>query len=103
MSITEETQMVESSTSSVNWDDLRTRAAHAATSRSKEYRDRLTFEFNEIEKQGASDYWVDLVKSGKKFDENLNGLVFPLLLGITGVDPVEQKIDHNIEPRQIRH
>jgi hypothetical protein len=58
-----------------------------------EYKERLEFEFKEIDKQGANDYWLNLLKTRQKFDVNPNGLVLPFLLGITTVDPI--KAEHN--------
>lgn len=62
-----------------------------------EYKERLVFEFKEIDKQGANDYWLDLIESNAKYDHNDNGLVLPWLLGITDIDPIENNIPHNIE------
>lgn len=60
-----------------------------AETRPKEYTNRLLFEFTEIEKQATQEYWEDLVKKQKKFSKNPNGLVLPLAIGITEIDPVE--------------
>lgn len=50
----------------------------------------LEIEYKEIKKQGAEQYWIDLIKSKKKFKTNKNLLVTPFLLGITDIDPVEK-------------
>jgi DNA polymerase III alpha subunit len=48
----------------------------------------LKMERKEIEKQGAEQYWTDLLASKKKFKTNKNGLIFPFLIGLTDVDPI---------------
>ena len=78
----------------MNWIELKQLVNDKVSSLSEEYQERLKFEFKEIEKQGAEDYWLDLVKTGKKFEKNKNGLVLPWLMGITDIDPIigENKI-----------
>jgi hypothetical protein len=70
-----------------------------------EYQTRLKFELKEIDKQGANDYWLGVIRSGKKFDTNPNGLVLPFVLGITPVDPIKAQsnfvIDNTGEPGEI--
>jgi len=62
-----------------------------------EYVDRLEKERSEIEKQGAEQYWIDLLKSGTTFSTNKNGLVLPFVLRITDVDPIKDKVPHLIK------
>lgn len=78
----------------MSWDDLLKKARTAVSTLGATYSERLETELKEIEKQGANDYWVGLQQEGAKFEENKNGLVLPWLLGITNVDPMENKIDH---------
>ncbi|MDP6587718.1 MAG: hypothetical protein QF535_23945, partial [Anaerolineales bacterium] len=47
-----------------------------------------------IEKQGANAYWVDKFNEQATYDTNDNGLVFPWLLDLTPVDPLE--VEHEI-------
>lgn len=79
-----------------NWAALAKKAILACAKQKlgQEYKDRLKREIKEITKQGANNYWVRLYNSGQKFEENKNGLVFPYLLGVTNVDPVEAELDH---------
>lgn len=81
------------------WKDLAILAVKSCAERKlpKEYKTRLAFEIKEINKQGANNYWVRLYNSGKKFSHNNNGLVLPLLLGITDVDPIKSGKKHVIE------
>ena len=58
---------------------------------------RLRHEYEQIRDQGVEQYWVDLVKSGKKHKTNKNGLVLPFLLNITTVDPIKEQIEPNIK------
>lgn len=58
---------------------------------SVDYVNRLKFEIEQIDVQGANEYWVDLVRDGKKFDHNRNGLVLPFLLNLTDIDPITYK------------
>lgn len=55
------------------------------------YHELLELERNEIEKQGAEQYWVDIIRSKKKFCTNKNCLVLPFLLGITNIDPLDNQ------------
>ena len=79
------------------WNDVKTRALEACKGRTKEYLKRLKFEFNEIEKQGAGDYWLGIVNSGQIFGENPNNLVLPFLIGLTQVDPISVGSEHIVE------
>jgi DNA polymerase-3 subunit alpha len=63
----------------------------------KEYIERLRFEFKQIELQGAGDYWVDIYEKNQRTETNKNGLVLPLLLGLTNIDPIKEGIEHNIQ------
>lgn len=53
------------------------------------YRERLEFEFKEIEKQATQEYWEDAIKTRKRSSHNKNGLVLPWILGMTLIDPIE--------------
>jgi len=61
------------------------------------YFDRLSFECEEILKQGSERYWVDIFEQGIKFDKNPNGLVLPWVLlrlvGDADVDPIANRKD----------
>jgi hypothetical protein len=72
----------------ITWDDIKRLSVKLAEPKGEEYISKLQFEIKEIEKQGANDYWIDLIKNGKKFENNKNGLVLPYLLKITPVDPI---------------
>ena len=75
----------------MKWDDIkRTTAAAIETSGLPlVYKERLEFEFKEIEKQATQEYWEEITKAGKKFTHNKNGLVLPWILGVTPIDPIE--------------
>src|SRR4051812_25401843 len=62
---------------------------------SGEYGKRLLFELKEIEKQGATPYYVRQYNDGFKYESNKNGLVIPFLLGMTAVDPLQSQ--HNMQ------
>lgn len=61
------------------------------------YQQRLEFELEEVEKQGANRYWEDIVSERKKFDKNPNGLLLPWLLrrltGDADCDPLAIRSD----------
>jgi len=57
------------------------------------YRERLEFEIDEIEKQGAESYWLNLFKADKKFSNNPNSLIIPFLLGMIDQDPIVGRKD----------
>ena len=78
----------------MNWEELTAAATKQASSHGDEYISRLEQEFAEINKQGANDYWLDLVDSNQKFEHNKNGLVLPFVLKITSVDPIKDSIEH---------
>jgi DNA polymerase-3 subunit alpha len=80
----------------MEWPDVIELARKLANKAGEEYIERLKFEIKEIEKQGANEYWTDLIKEKKKFDDNKNGLVLPYLLKITPIDPIKENIEHNI-------
>lgn len=61
-----------------------------------EYFDRLSHEHKEIIKQGANEYWMELLESDKVYDHNDNGLVLPFLYGKTEIDPIANNIRANI-------
>ena len=61
--------------------------------RKKLYSDRLEFELNEINKQGANTYWVGLVSANKKFASNPNSLILPWLFGMVSDDPILNRKD----------
>jgi len=71
-----------------NWPDIVRDSCKRAIKLGREYIDRLKYEHKEIIKQGANEYWMELINEGKKFDHNDNGLVLPFIYGITDVDPV---------------
>lgn len=71
------------------WDDIIKESAKKSLELGDEYVERLKFEIKEINKQGANEYWINLINDNKKFDHNKNGLVLPYLMGITEVDPVK--------------
>lgn len=83
--------------SDITWDQLKDIALTRATERGlgDEYTSRLTTEIKEIEKQGAPQYYIRLYNDNFKYETNVNGLVFPWLLGMTSVDPLgsQHKMD----------
>jgi len=83
----------------ITWQNIKETAVKALAKKykSKEYIDRLKFEIKQIELQGAGDYWVDVYEKNQRSVENKNGLVLPLLLGLTNVDPIKDGIEHNIK------
>lgn len=71
-----------------DWDALLDEARSRAAENGEIYTEKLEFENKEIIKQGANEYWMDLINDGNKFDHNDNGLVLPWLFKITDIDPV---------------
>lgn len=70
------------------WELIKKTARKRAEKLGERYSDRLEIEIKEIEKQGANDMWVDLFKKQTKSKTNDNGLVLPLLLNLTKIDPI---------------
>jgi DNA polymerase III alpha subunit len=81
----------------MTWNDIVVAALEECTKYPAEYKKRLDFEIKEIDKQGASDYWVDEIAASKKYDTNKNGLVLPFLMRMTSVDPIASNIQHVVE------
>jgi len=79
----------------VTWEELKTLAHEELDQRGLNgtYQNRLTFEQREIEKQGATTYWINLYNDGKKFDKNPGCLVLPWLLGMVEGDPIANRKD----------
>jgi len=78
----------------IEWTDIISFTKESAGKLGPEYSSRLDFEIKEIEKQAASDYFMQMLIDKKKYDTNKNGLVLPFLLKITSVDPIANKINH---------
>ena len=55
------------------------------------YRSRLDFELQEIDKQGANLYWIELVSSGRKFKSNPGMLLLPWLFDLVDQDPIANR------------
>jgi hypothetical protein len=68
---------------------------------SVEYVQRLKYEIDQIEMQGANEYWMDLIREDKKFDHNKNGLVLPFLLNMTDIDPIIYKHIYELDDNGI--
>lgn len=87
-----------------NWEDLISEAFKKAKTFGEEYLKRLEFENKEINKQGANQYWIDLINNKEKFDHNKNGLVLPFLFNITDIDPIkgQYKLCINGENKKIK-
>lgn len=77
-----------------SWAEIRDFALEKVKEYPEEYSERLKFEIKEIEKQATGEYWLEQIIKGTVYDTNVNGLVLPLLLGITSVDPIVNKIPH---------
>lgn len=54
---------------------------------------RLKFEIQEIEKQGAISYWLNIINSSKKFKSNPNHLLLPYVFGLVQEDPLTSRKD----------
>lgn len=80
-----------SNTSSLSWDDIKIEAQKQLQSKQLDnlYHKRLLFELNEIDKQGTTIYWQNLVRDNKKFTQNKNKLVLPWVLGMIEDDPLQ--------------
>lgn len=78
------------------WEELASKAIVACDQFrfNKEYIKRLKFELQEINKQGANSYWLRLYNSKHAYEHNKNGLIFPFLLGMTPIDPIQANINH---------
>ena len=74
----------------ITWEEIIKKAALALIERkcSQAYTSRLKFEIKEIEKQGATAYWLGLFNDKKKFSSNPNFLVLPWLLEMVAADPI---------------
>lgn len=83
----------------MDWSQLKQKAIQILEDRNlpDEYNSRLKFEFREIEKQGANNYWLDNYNEKKMWEDNKNGLVLPWLLNMTKIDPIECGIKHSIK------
>lgn len=55
------------------------------------YQERLKFEIQEIEKQGAEAIWVNRHRDQKRFASNPNNLVLPWMLGMVDADPIAER------------
>ena len=75
------------------WEDIISHAETALSERKLDgmYEERLRFEIQEVEKQGANLRWIDYFNDGKKFDSNPNQLVLPWLLGMVESDPIANR------------
>lgn len=71
------------------WQDIEKFARSKVSTLDQVYIKRLGFEIDEINKQGANAYWVNLI--GKKFKNNPNQLLLPWLLGMVDVDPISNR------------
>lgn len=71
-----------------SWEELQKIAADQIINLSlgPEYADRLKFEIEEINRQGAGATWEKYHSSGKRFDNNPNRLLLPWLLGLLASD-----------------
>jgi len=83
------------SRSTVTWKQLKSllRSLVNKSSFSQVYKDRLEFELDEIEIQGAESYWLGLFKANRKFSSNPNYLLIPFLLGMVSQDPIASRPD----------
>ena len=84
----------------MTWNELKKTALLTLVKKhrdTKPYSKRLSYEFDQIELQGMTDYWIELYEKGEKLNENPNGLVFPYLIGLTDIDPVASNIDPNVQ------
>lgn len=81
------------------WNDLKELANEllAIKNLSSEYSDRLLYEIEEIEKQAAGGYWLDLFNNKKRFEHNKSGLVIAWVLKLTKVDPIKNGIKHDVK------
>lgn len=77
------------------WEELKTLTHEELDQRSLNgpYFDRLVFEHKEIEKQGATTYWVNIYNDGKKFGSNPSRLLTPWLLGMVDGDPIADRTE----------
>lgn len=73
----------------MRWEEIKSSALEWSKDKPNEYREKLLFEFKEIEKQATQEYWEDLVKKQKRFSKNPNGLILPLALNVTDIDPIK--------------
>lgn len=88
-----------STATTTSWEDIVQQAQETIELKGlgDEYKNRLKFELAEIDKQGANQYWLNLIGDGKKFDKNPAKLLLPWLLGMlvdeADVDPIENRDD----------
>ena len=77
----------------ITWEEIIKKAALTLIKRkcSQEYTNRLKFEIKEIEKQGATAYWLGLFNDKKEFSSNPNFLVLPWLLEMVAADPIKAR------------
>lgn len=79
------------------WSDVVRDSCTKALELGDEYFKRIKYEHKEIIKQGANEYWLELLNNNKKYDHNKNGLILPFIYGLTDIDPIKSNIDHNVE------
>lgn len=90
------------------WSDVVRDSCAKALELGDEYFKRIKYEHKEIIKQGANEYWLELLNNNKKYDHNKNGLILPFIYGLTDIDPIKgtKKLfingkDHKIEGIEI--
>lgn len=86
-----------------DWDEFAKDAIEKASVLGDDYLAKVEFELKEIIKQGANEYWIDIINAGEKFDHNKNGLVIPFMYGITDINPIKgtKKLYVNGENKKI--
>ena len=87
--------------SNTTWDQLAGAARAALQGRSELppiYSERLEFELNQIDIQGANAIWIGYYDDHKQFQSNPNRLLLPWLLGMIEQDPVAQLDEHRDGP-----
>lgn len=83
----------------LTWEELKTKAYESLSEKNlgDEYQQRLKFEFDEIDKQGANQYWLNIISDNKRFDKNPNYLLLPWVLGLMvgdgDFDPIKNRKD----------
>lgn len=78
----------------MNWNDIKICAYEQLVRRQLAdpiYKTRLDFEIAEIEKQGATTWWVNSKAATEKKWDNSAGLLMPYLVGMADADPISAR------------
>ncbi len=73
----------------MNWKERRKDLLARASELGAPYINRIRFEIDEVEKQGAEAYWENIISGDKIFEKNPNKILIPYLYGKVADDPLD--------------